>query len=40
MLVGDPLGDVVLYRFDHFLFELFKLFQLLSETKIFKVRNI
>ncbi len=35
MLVGDPFGDVILYRFDHFLFELFELVQLLSERKKF-----
>lgn len=35
MLVGDPFGDVILYRFDYFLFELLELVQLLSERKKF-----
>ena len=37
MLMGYPLSDVILHRFDHFLFELFELVELQKGTE--KVRE-
>lgn len=34
MLMGDPFGDVVLNRLDHFLFQLFELVQLENKNSV------